>query len=184
MSFLKRFTYKTRIIFLIAACLLFFLIAWKLAIKRTIALKNQCGTLSEKLISAERAPKEIAHYKTNLELIENKIGENVTEIINPNELLLEKVSKYCQNKNIRFYELPKSHIINETEFVIETNKVVIEGRFIKLLKLLYQIETERKYGKIISADFESEKDLRTGNTHLYLTIYLQNIRKKKSNENV
>lgn len=179
---IQRLSHKHRFYLLLTGALVFLLISWKLAIKKTVVLKNQVKTIQEQLLAAENAPQKIATYTSKLQLVESKIGNSISLDKNINQALLEKVSDYCKQNNIKFYELPKAHTINDGPFIIETNKVVLEGNYIKLLKLLYQLETEKRYGKIISAGFESIKDLRTSRTQLYLTVYLQNIRKEIQDE--
>ena len=179
---LQRLKYKHRFYLLIIGFVFFLIISWKLALKNIFVLNNECKTINEQLLAAENAPEQILKYQKQLQIIESRIGKNITLNKNINQLLLEKVSRYCKKNNIRFYELPQAHTIQDDIFIIETNKVVLEGSYTKLLKLLYQLETEKCYGKIISANFESEIDLRTNRIQLYLTIYLQNIIKQNFDE--
>lgn len=179
---LKRLSQKYRFYLLITGSFLFLIIAWKLALTRTFTLKKQCNNIEQQLIAIENAPQQIADYQVRLKMIESRIGSNISSDKNINQLLLEKVSHYCKTNYIKFYELPQAHTIINNEYIIETNKVVLEGSFIKLLKLFYQLEIEKRYGKIISANFESVKNLKTNRIQLYLTVYLQNIRKQEPNE--
>lgn len=147
-----------------------------MSIRKTFGLKSQCNDFEEQLISASDAPNKITQLENKLNSINKTIGTNITSDLDFQELLLEKVSNYCNDNKLILKELPQTHIYKNRDYNIETNMVVVEGSFIKLLKLVYMLEQEFKLGKVISVKFESEKDLITKKIRLSASIYFQNIK--------
>ncbi|MCK4661794.1 MAG: hypothetical protein KAT68_02930 [Bacteroidales bacterium] len=173
----NKLTYKNKFVLLIAGFFIFLFIVYSFAIKKTINTKKQNKEIEKQLIIINDAPAKIADYELQLKKIENIIGEKIILGQDVHELLLERVSKYCQDNRLILRELPMVHKFNQNDYTIETSVVVIEGTYLKLLKLLFALETEKIFGKITSANFKSYKDFKTRKIRLTLTIYIQNIKK-------
>ncbi len=167
-------TYKQRFRLLIYAAIIIFLIAYFVAIKPTLEEKRQYRELQTNIELAQDAPRKIA-------ILEKKIQEysflfsNEGDGSGNHEKIHEYISKYCAKNNITFSFYPPLHKFKEKNYLIETNIAELEGRFIKLVKLLYTIEQEMDFGKVVSVKFESKTNLRTKTQKLYMTIFIQHI---------
>lgn len=157
---------------------IFLLICYFLSIKKTVRLKSQCSDFREKLTFAEDAPVQILALEKRLAEIENLIGTNIREF-DFQELLYEKVSNYCQEDGLILAGFPRTHSYREQEYEVETNIVIVEGMYLKLLKLLYTLEQKDRLGKVVSVKFATETDYRTRKTRLNTSIYFQNIKSNK-----
>ncbi len=140
-----------------------------------------CAEKKEILISVSNAPEKIQSIMNRLGTIEQSIGSNAKNDAGFQEKLLGKISSYCQEQKIILREFPQTHWYEQQDYTVETYTVVLEGSYIKLLKLLNMLESEH-YGKITSVKFESQKDYISNITKLTATIYLQNIKNNKKHE--
>lgn len=135
-----------------------------------------CIDLEEQLATAVDAPQRISQLEQKLADINGQIGSNISGNTDYQELLLEKVSRYCSKNRLVLKQLPQTHSYVHQDFKVETHKVVVEGSFHKLLKLIYAIENDFKLGKLVSVRFETEKDFVTKSISLTASIYFQNIK--------
>lgn len=165
--------------FLLVSLLVFSFLSYKLAISDTFALMSDCDKLESKLKLVDNAPVQIQNLSDELDYINKSIDTNISAETDFQELLLEKVTHFSGKHRIILRELPESHFYNEQDFIVETNKLKIEGGFINLLNLLYKIETELKFGRVSGVSFNSEKDFKNKRLRLNLSIYYQNIKVKK-----
>lgn len=163
------------------AFVLFTLVSYSLSIKKTLNLRSQCHELEVQISDASFASEKIAKIEGRLKSLNELIGTNITSDLDFQELLLETVTGYCSSNHIILKELPRTHSFIDQEYLVETNVIVVEGSYIKLLKLIYMLEKQFKLCKIISVKFESEEDLLSKRIRLFATIYFQNI-KNRTNE--
>ncbi len=56
-----------------------------------------------------------------------------------------------------------------------TRYVNVEGSYIGCLKLVYELETRWKAGRVSAVQFKSYTDVNKGETHLNCIIYIQNL---------
>lgn len=165
-----------KFILLGAGIILFLLISYNLAFKKTFSLKNEYKTIESRLEQSKNAPQQIALIKSKLEEIDKKVGGKSIDQINLEELIIEHISTYSNSNNIVLKEYPGIHYFSQQDYTTETCKLTVEGDFIKLLKLAYGIEQNFSYGKVSSLNFYTEKNYRTKEIELLLEIYVQNIK--------
>jgi len=170
-------TYKKKNKFLIIAAIVFLLAAYSLSIKKTIMLYQECKELTNKSDLATNAPVKIQELEKKLAETDTLLGKSQIRDGNTQQLLLGVVTNYCQTNDIVLREFPRAINNLDKDFSIETSVFVVEGDFIKLLRLIYQLEQKDKIGRIASAHFQAKKDYRTQTVSLLSTIYLQNIKK-------
>jgi len=180
---LNKLTYRKKIYLLLTGFVVFLFIAYSLSIKSTFELASQCSVYEEQLEFVKDAPLKIAALQKEIDIKEQILGRsNAGDEFQEN--LLKQITGFCQKNQLILREYPQVHNYIQQEYNIETNEIVIEGQFIKLLKLLYALEQEYKLGKVVSAKFMSKKDFKTNQMKLTLTIYVQNIKKENNEKTV
>jgi len=177
---LKNLSYKKKFRYLIIGFALLLLISWQASIKKTLVLKSECSDMEQQLSMAENAPEKIAGIKNRIAEIETRIGSNQSMEVDFQDLLLEKVSGYCKLNNLVLKEFPQTHSFSQQDYLIETNTIVVEGGFIKLLKLVYSLENDFEIGKVVSVKFTTKEDFRSKQLCLSAIIYYQNIKMNRS----
>ena len=174
---LDNLTWRQKNIGLLAGTLLLALVAWSFALKKTVVLAGDCEEMEAKAALAKSAPEQIVDLKVELSGIDRVLGESYENNEEFQQLLLDKVSDYCQRKKLVLKEFPQPEARLENDYLVETNRVVVEGRFESLLELVYELEQKERLGKVAGVQFLSKKELRTRKLQLTAAIYLQNIKK-------
>lgn len=172
---LKNKTYKKKLQVMLGGSALFLLLCYFVSINKTVSMIVESNKMEDLLNSVADAPNKINKIKARLLQIENSVIKSDNENNNFQENLLEKVSKYCQVNKIILREFPQAHKYNQQNYNIETYTIAVEGPFVKLLKLVFALETTNA-GKMISVKFESKLDYKTNTNRLTATIFIQNIK--------
>ncbi len=167
---------------LLIAAILFAVIIYSFAIKKTVLLYKEYSNLETQLKLAEDAPVRAIALEQKLAEMDHLLGDRQKEDANVQQTLLGVITNYCQNNNAILREFPKTIHAEEKDFLMETNVFVIEGGFSKLLRFVYLLEQKNKIGRIASLQFQTKRDYKTKSLSLTAMIYVQSI-KKNTNEN-
>ena len=173
---LDRFTYKQRNIGLLAVFVLAGWLVYSLALSKTIEEANKCSQKIAELAKVENADQRIAGLQADREAIDRVLGEE-NRVLDFQQALLEKVSDYCQDNKLVLREFPQPITETENNYLVETSMVVVEGRFDKLLTLVYELEQQDRLGKVAAVEFRTEKARRNQKAKLTAAIYVQNVKK-------
>lgn len=181
--FFGNISYKRRTVLLMLGFVVLLFIAYHVAIKETLTLSKNYKEMLRKVTSLENAPTRIATLEGQLEEIQSVVGQTYDSGVDIQEDLLETIAGYCQIYGLEIREVPRVHVKEDLNYILETSNFRVQGRFIPLLKLLGMLESQNGYGRLLSAEFIKEKDLRTKKNSLILSVYIQNV-KQKNNEKI
>ena len=154
---------------------MFAVVAYLTTISTTIKLYQDNTTMETKIGKAENAPMGIAAMRKSLEGLNEKLNHYLIDTTKDQEHTLEMVSEFCTKKSLIVKELPQRKTTSEKNFTIITSTLKIEGNYINLLKLLYELEHFQKLGRVSSVSWKSSIDSKTKKTILIMSVYLQNI---------
>ncbi|MBI4646425.1 MAG: hypothetical protein HY738_07485 [Bacteroidia bacterium] len=172
---IKNISYKKKVQWSLIGFIIFIIIVYSVSIRRTITLRNECADYEKQLHLAQNAPQLIAILEQKLAELNCSVASSVADGANFQQILLDKVGKYCQDNAIVLKEFPGTHKYREQDYEVETNIIIVEGPFIKLLWLEYTLEHEFTAGRVASTKFYSEKDYKTNKIRLFASICFQNI---------
>lgn len=164
--------------FLIVAALAIFgvLLCYHLAFKRTYLAYRLYKDELSKLETSNQLPQTIDSYKVELNALDNIIGNNDTLNRNTKQLLIDETARYCDSSGLNIKEVPKSLSETKSNFDVETVVIVIEGKYQRLLKYLYNFEQHRKIGKTSSVSFYIVNDFISKKEYLHLRTCTQFIK--------
>jgi hypothetical protein len=150
------------------------ILIYPLAITPLLDQWTKSSHLTNEISRANGAGTEIEVLQTKKELIEKVFLKFSADSNENKEIILQTLSDFCKKDNVRIVEFPTENSIYKGGFKIETNKIVAEGKFHDLIKLIHYLEYERVIGKISSVAFLKFKEPLSHKEILRVTIYLQN----------
>jgi hypothetical protein len=171
----KNLTYKQKFRLTMLVIVLFFLIAYRLSIKKTFEQKAVYKELSKNYSSIDRLPQAIASYQKSLQDLESVLGVKDSSGIEFRELLLEQVGVFCKEKGLSIIDFPEADIISGKDYHIITNPIVTKGSFHDQVLLLNFLEKEKPIGSIAGVCYELNEEKLTKKQRLLQYIYLQQI---------
>lgn len=154
------------------------LICYSVSIRPTIAVIGDCSLQESQLKMLENAPKVISGLEADLLKIESKIGNVETKEDDFQKILLQEIGKYCESDGTVLLEFPEKVSFTNEDYNIETYTLVIGGKFLDLLRLVYLVEQKYRFGKVVSLTFERKENLISGTISLKARIIIQHIYKK------
>ncbi len=168
-------SYKRKLILLVFGSLMLILMIYGLAIKKTMILRSEYKDLANQLSTVTNAPVQIENLKQKLVSIDGIIGANINDNYVLKEQILNHCGEYCNKNNLVIKDFPEIHSFSHENYQIETSKIVIQGEFIDVLKLIYMFENQYKIARVVSVNFHTEKNIRTKQKFLETDIYFQNV---------
>ncbi|RYD54584.1 MAG: hypothetical protein EOP56_18845 [Sphingobacteriales bacterium] len=96
------------------------------------------------------------------------------------ETILSGISTFCEENEIFVNEIAQSSYQDSGSYIIETNKITLNGSYRNILLLLYDIEKKKKMATINAVHWEMQKDKSSSEYILLATLYIRQI--KRENE--
>ena len=169
-------TYRQKNKFLLGGAVLLLLICYLFAFRNTIDLYQSNNAAEEKLEALKTAPQQIAALNKKLGFLNSRVKQYVRDDNFDQEDILVSISDFCKQNRLKIVEFPKSERKQKEDIVIETFHFTVEGNYVNLVKLIYDIEVVNKIGRIASLNFETQVDRRSKVKRLLVSVYLQNLR--------
>lgn len=168
-------TYSKKVYAIFGGFLLFLLLAYSLSFSKTIKLFKETKIKQEKLAWLKEKEKEIPALQSQMALLDKAYNSSDSSSIR--DQLTSFISEYAELNDCVVTEIPQKSFYSSSQLNIQTNKFVIKGNFKSLLQLMLNVESHYNYtAKVVSAKFQSVKDLQTKQTNLFLTLITQSFR--------
>lgn len=175
-------TYSQKNKYLLYASIIFLLVVYRLALSITLDLYLENSYLEDKVSSYHATlskQEELVHRRA---VLEDRIKAYFVDSLAHQDILIETVSEFAHQNHVLINEFPAMTSFIEGDFEVGTYKMVLEGSYKNLLKLVYLLEQENKIGKVSSSKFQFKFDTKRKRNILTLTLYVQNIQTIENNE--
>ena len=170
--------YKQKYQLLLGGIALFLIITYFLAFGKTWTAYQKTTQLQEQLSSAGQAWQEIESYQRQLKKLESEQNnQSFTQ-----NYLFQKVTEFCQENKLSIQEMPESIVYKQQDMAILHNPMKVEGTFIPIVQLLYELEQKQQLGRIVSVEFNLGKNHQSRQPELTANIQLQNIQSQVKKE--
>jgi len=168
-------SYKKRFYSIIILFVIVLLASYKKTYQHVFFAKKQLDVVEQKLQGVEDSNNQISILQNEISIVDNIIGGQTKDSEQVQHLILDFVSK--SNNKINVYAIDDTHIYHDEEFTVYTNSIELQGDYVDLTKLLFEIENLFNYSKVISAQLYTIKDYRNNSKNLYLKLIFQNYEK-------
>lgn len=160
---------KTKLVLIGAGLML--LLCWQWAFKPTWDLKTRATELEAGTKGSEELSVKVATLEQRLDRV-NQLMEGGKAGEDPRQHLLNELSQYCSKYKVLLKEMPGTRVDEHAGYRIETQEFTVEGSFLPILKLHYQLEKGFGSGRIASSAYRVRRDPRTKKDLLSATIYI------------
>jgi hypothetical protein len=131
--------------------------------------------LTSQLEKVSHADSEMTFLENKIESLNSKLSRYTIDSLKNKETIFDIITGFCSKNNIYLREMPSEGVSDYGDYIIETNKVVAEGGFANLTKLIYFVEHESTLGRVSSVKYHSYHDHQKNKDILLLNLYVQNI---------
>lgn len=168
-------TYKQKLKALGIITVLIMLISYRLAFSKTI----EQYSIYKKQVQLNSTLNNGGASLENLVLKERKmttfLNQFILDTTHNEKNFLFVCSEFCNANRIKIKEYNPGKVKGEGYPKTITNSITVEGSFINILQLINYLETQKKTGYLISANYKSAFNYENKNIKLSCIIYLQNL---------
>ncbi len=173
---LKKISYSRKQYVFVVLLVFAMLVIYKLAFSRTIGVIQKSRRIENQLSQIDNSGSVIKQLETTLLKQDERIG-NKSESINKRSVIIENLTRYCSDNQINIVKIHQPIIQMEAKYEIEYTTITLQSSYKKLMLLLKSLENDSQQGNLIHCKFQVEKNRRSGQEFLNLSIYYQNISK-------
>lgn len=162
----EKFSYKQKLIGLILTVVLLFIVARKRSYLVAIDTYNQVEEIENKLAYIENSTNDIASISNEVRYYDDIIG---SQNISPEEVQ-QKILNFSPNiQGVELIGIKEIHKAIRNDFLIITNRLLVEGDYNSLLKLIYEYEKTFTSAIITNIEF-SNREKNKGKISLIITF--------------
>jgi len=148
---------------------------YQFGISRTVDLYFENKGLESQLNKALTADSEIIKLNNEVVQLKKQLSEYTVDSLKNKEFIFHALAEFCKSTHVQLREFPVESVSNKGDYIIETNKIVAEGQYGDLLKLLHYIEFKQKIGRISSVTFQTIHDHKNQRDILLMNIHIQTL---------
>lgn len=153
-------------------------VIYQFGLSNTLQEYRSYKEAEERLEKAKTASDKIHHLNAEMNSIQEQLSQYTIDSLKNKEYIFNTLAEFCKNTKVKLREFPQEGSYIKGNYVIETNKIVAEGQYKDLLKLLHHIEFKEKIGRISSVSFYTYKDHQKQKNILLMNMYIQTIGEK------
>lgn len=171
----EKLSYRNKIKLLGAVAVLALIICYKLSIARTIDEYLTYSANKQAMVQpGSEAPSGMLLEQKEKQL-NAQLEQFVLDTLDNSKNLLSIVGNYCNSHNLVLKDFVPYPVSKTDTLQVLTRYVNVEGAYIDCLKLVYELETRWKAGRVSGVQFKSYTDVNKSETHLNCMIYIQNL---------
>ena len=165
---------KNKLLFAGIAVLLF--ASYKLAINKTLWLRDECQRLELQVEQFKDIPQKLSILGQKDRYYDSILGQMDLVDTSIQNNLLRTINQEAHKNNIKVMDFNQPHIYQMGDNNLHTFSFQLNGGYTSILKVIHTIEQKGNYGDIVHVDFEKKKNYRTNKYSLGATVFVQLIK--------
>lgn len=162
---------------LAAGFVLFMWIAYAFAIKPMLMLKNEVQQLDFQNEQQQHAMQQLQLLQLQNKAYDSLLAHyKMNNSVSLQSGLLEIVNDYCLAHKLIIISFDEAHSFEKNNQSLNTYTFTVRGGYLNILKLIYNLEQNYKFGKVSGVYFEKKKNYRTYRSYLDCQVVLQRIK--------
>ena len=169
-------TPKQKNIALLLGFVLFLWLAHQLSFSKTIKLKKQYASLTKDALLFKNSSQKLSRLQQESRYYDSILkSKHIATDRSFQNNLLSTINSFADSTNIKVVSFQHPHVFEQDDAEILTYSFTLQGSFIEVIQLIYQLEQRFKLGKVISVNYLKKRDYRKRSDYLECTILLRRI---------
>lgn len=167
--------FKNKNIVLLPVVVLVLLLTYTLAVAKTLAMRND-------YLSLKKEEEQSKHHSQQLSLLYKKEAslDSLLQTLNLGNTsmennLLRRINREAEKNAVTVIDFDSPHVFEAGGTSFITFKVVFRGNFAAILKTLYTLEIQSRFGEIVHLKFTKQKNFRTAKHFLDAEVFIQKL---------
>ncbi|MEX0274115.1 MAG: hypothetical protein AB3N16_07040 [Flavobacteriaceae bacterium] len=161
---------------LLVGVLLLAFASYKLALEKTLMLKNETQRLTTQVEQFKDVPNKLAMLNQKNDHFDSVLGGMDMVDTSVQNNLLRTLNQESSRHKVSVIDFNKPHVYQLGDNELNTYSFKIQGDFVNVLKVLHLLENKGNFGEIIHVGLEKKKDYRTKVQRLEAEVLLQMVR--------
>lgn len=167
---------KSKNILLILGFVVMLIIAYQMAFSRTIAVKNEVKAMEAQLTSSNNLMAQISNLNHREKFVDSVLQNNNIKNLSTQNNLLSFLNQEAQKDAFIITSFNEPHIYLENNMQKSSFQFILQGNFNEIEKIIYMLEQEHNFGKIVHLKYEKKRDYRKAKDYLQCFIVLESVK--------
>ncbi len=165
---------KQKNIALISGFVILLWLTYQFSISNTLEAKHKYNALMNQKQLLSNLPKQINYLKQQHVYYDSILEKNkITAESSFQNNLLQIMNSFATKNDLKIIAFNEPHEVIKNDAILKTYTFKVKGSFNQILKLLNTLEQYGNYGKMISINFNKNKNYKTNRMSLSCEIFLQ-----------
>lgn len=165
--------YQKRFWLIVSLAVILIFLAYKGAFVKTISTYRQIQSLKKSINSSSQIIAKKRDMQIEIDRLNSVLGIHDNKL--PTEDIFKELTSICERyDDVKIVNFPDIHQVVANSYRVTTMLAEFEGGYSDLLKLIRELEQNRKTGRLVSVNFKKAMDYKREKEFLSLTILLQN----------
>mgnify|MGYP000636869647 FL=1 len=143
-------THKSKNILLVVSFIITLILSYKLAIYKTLTLKDEYNALKKEALLFENTPKQLSLLKQKHNYYDSLLNKYQIKGSSIQNNLLKTINTYADSNKLKVINFLEPHISKNNDLIVKTHQFTIQGDYNAILKLVHHLEQQTKFGEINS----------------------------------
>lgn len=166
---------RTKNILLVIGFLLVLLVAYQFSIKKTLALKDNVEKKRTESLQFKDIPQRSATLDLQERYLDSVLDSNSMRNISIQNNLLEFLNIESQNGDVLIANFQEPHFVSENTLSTTSFAFSLKGSYEEIIEIIYKLEQEYNFGRIVHVDFEKKRDFRRRTNFLECRVIIENL---------
>ncbi|WP_233702564.1 hypothetical protein [Hyunsoonleella flava] len=164
---------KSKNIALVFGFLTLLFLSYRLAISKTMDLKNEYQLLKKKEDLFKNTPKKLSLLKQKQKYYDSVLNEHQIKGGSIQNNLLQVLTSFSKTSNLKVVGFLEPHVTDNEDISVKVYRFTVQGNYNDILKLVHHFEQNTKFGEVINLHLEKQTDFRKRKKYLQAKVLLR-----------
>lgn len=163
-------------ILLIIGFVMMLIIAYKMAFSRTIAVKKEVQAMEAQVVNSNNLMALTSNLNHREKFVDSVLQNNNIKNLSTQNNLLSFLNQAAQKEAFIITSFNEPHLYSEDNIQNSSFQFILQGNFNEIEKIIYMLEQEHNFGKIVHLKYEKKRDYRKAKDYLQCFIVLESVK--------
>lgn len=168
---------STKNLLLVAGFMMAIIVAYQYSFSKTIETRDRLEALKSQIANNSQTSINRMNLEAKEIYLDSIINKNRAGNSSLQNNLLKVLNHYSEKYSYKIISFEEPHVqVFQDSSDITSFQFTLEGEYINLEKLLYELESDYSFGALSHINFEKKKDYRNNSNYLQCMVLVQHVR--------
>ena len=167
-------SYRKKNIILILSFVVVCFLAYQLAIKNTLDLKEQYYSIKDSQQNEQNIRTKIGQLSAQKRYLDSLVAVNKITTTNLQNELLVRLNSLCDKHQCEIINFEEPHVDSLRGIENTYHQFGLKGNYKQIINTIYDLEYDRNLGQLVSVQFLKKRDYKRNRVYLTADILIKN----------